>query len=487
VKPGWKALALLAACYYAGAKLGMLTVMPEGMAVLWLPNGVVLAALLAFRGQRMLAIAAVVVATEVAASVPRFAVGEAIAFGLINFGEAGMAYGLLILLRFDARFASVQDLWKFLVAAPLAAAGWSALLGAGIYTAFRGSETGYLQFMLTWWLGDALGLLMVTPFFLSFGPFGSAAGPVRFGRLDAAVWLALAAILGAAWLAPGGSFTMQFAVVPLIAAALFAAVRYPLRWSTFAVLCVGAFMVVALHEGHQPFGPLPPRLAVLRTQEFLFLVALLALGIGSMLHQLRAKNAELEAGVAARTAELEAANARLRTLAAVDELSGLANRRSFDAALASEAARTLRYGRPLSLIVADLDHFKRINDTHGHAAGDEVIRRIARVLADNARAADLVARYGGEEFAVLLPETGAREAFQLAERMRVAVAGLSVPPVPWPINASFGVATLQADGTPAALLSAADAALYEAKAAGRNQTVLSGKSRHSLPSDGPRE
>jgi diguanylate cyclase (GGDEF)-like protein len=459
----------------------MLTVMPEGMAVLWLPNGIVLAALLAFRGERMIAIAAVVVATEVVADVPKFSVGEAVAFGLVNFGEAGMAYGLLTLLRFDPRFASAQDLWKFLVAAPLAAAGWAALLGAGIYTAFRGAETAYLQFMMTWWLGDALGLLVVTPFFLSFAPFALPAGPARFGRLDAAVWLALAAILGAAWLAPRGGFAIQFAAVPLIAAALFAAVRYPLRWSALAVLCVGAFVVVALHEGRQPFGPLPPRIAVLRAQEFLFLTALLALGIGSMLHQLRAKNAELEARVAERTAELQAANARLMTLAAVDPLSGLANRRGFDDALASEAARSLRYGRPLSLVVADLDDFKGVNDTHGHAAGDEVIRRVARVLSDNARAADLVARYGGEEFAVLLPETGAREALRLAERMRAAVAEISVPAAARPITASFGVATLDAGVSPAALLSAADEALYEAKAAGRNRAVLSGKSRHSLP------
>jgi diguanylate cyclase (GGDEF)-like protein len=459
----------------------MLTVMPEGMAVLWLPNGIVLAALLAFRGERMIAIAAVVVATEIVADVPKFSVGEAVGFGLINFGEAGMAYGLLTLLRFDARFASAQDLWKFLVAGPLAAAGWAALLGAGIYTAVRGAETGYLQFMLTWWLGDALGLLMVTPFFLSFAAFGPAAAPPRFGRLDAAAGLALAGILGAAWLAPRGGLAMQFVVVPLIAGALFAAVRYPLRWSSLALLCVGAFVVIALHEGRQPFGPLPPRLEVLRAQEFLFLTALLALGIGAMLHQLRAKNAELEARVAERTADLQAANARLMALAAVDPLSGLANRRGFDDTLANEAARSLRYGRPLSLVLADIDDFKGTNDTHGHAAGDEVIRRVARALSDNARAADLVARYGGDEFAVLLPETGAREAFRLAERMREAVAGISVPGAARSINGSFGVATLESGGSPDLLLSAADEALYEAKAAGRNRVVLSGKSRHSLP------
>ena len=177
-------------------------------------------------------------------------------------------------------------------------------------------------------------------------PLGVAQLLAWFGRLDAVVWVALAGILGAAWLSPRGDFAMQFVLVPLIAAALFAAARYPLRWSSMAVLCVGAFIVVALHQGHQPFGALAPRLAVLRAQEFLFLTTLLALGFGAMLRQLRAQQAELERRVAERTAELEEANARLLTLAAVDPLSGVANRRSFSTrSLGAESARSVdRYG-----------------------------------------------------------------------------------------------------------------------------------------------
>src|SRR5687767_12095627 len=100
--PGWKAFALLAALYYAAAKLGMLTVMPEGIAVFWPPNGIILAALLYFRGARLPAFAAVVVAAEVAADVPSFSVTEALLFGLINFAEAASAFLLLRRLRFDA-------------------------------------------------------------------------------------------------------------------------------------------------------------------------------------------------------------------------------------------------------------------------------------------------------------------------------------------------------------------------------------------------
>lgn len=178
--------------------------------------------------------------------------------------------------------------------------------------------------------------------------------------------------------------------------------------------------------------------------------------------------------VLGRREELLAAHDRkLAELARTDVLTGLANVRAFREALAREVARAGREHAPLALVMVDLDHFKRVNDTHGHAVGDQVLAHTARVLSLAVRAADLPARVGGEEFAILCPGADAAEATRIAERARAAlesqpliVAGQSVS-----VTASFGVAVQGASAE--ALFSAADAALYEAKRAGRNR-VLTG-------------
>ena len=165
---------------------------------------------------------------------------------------------------------------------------------------------------------------------------------------------------------------------------------------------------------------------------------------------------------------------QMRRMAAVDGLTGLANRRAFDSALRAEVERSARTGQPLSLVLLDVDHFKRINDTFGHQSGDDVLRNVGAVLAAG-RATDLAARYGGEEFAVLLPACSSADAVAVAERLRAGIAAVGPPEV----TASAGVATLQArPGTKAdqgsALVDAADSALYQAKRAGRDRTVRSG-------------
>ncbi len=164
----------------------------------------------------------------------------------------------------------------------------------------------------------------------------------------------------------------------------------------------------------------------------------------------------------------------LRALATSDALTGLANRRVLFERLASEVARSHRYEHGLALIVLDVDHFKQVNDRHGHPAGDEVLRCVARSLAGLARETDLVARHGGEEFAVVLPNTAEEGARALAERAR---SGLEALEVRWekkllPVRASFGVAALEAEGAGVDnLVSRADQALYAAKETGRNRVV----------------
>ena len=175
---------------------------------------------------------------------------------------------------------------------------------------------------------------------------------------------------------------------------------------------------------------------------------------------------------------LEKANEDLERLANTDALTGLANRRYFMEALAREIERSERYSRPLSLVLLDLDYFKKVNDTHGHPVGDVVLRAASDVLRSVRRDVDRAARLGGEEFALLLPETEAPGAAAVAERVRVRLEVTSHPSPggePFTVTASFGVASLGPGvATGEALLQAADEALYRAKRGGRNRVVTSG-------------
>lgn len=172
----------------------------------------------------------------------------------------------------------------------------------------------------------------------------------------------------------------------------------------------------------------------------------------------------------AQVQRADALNRTLSELATTDPLTGLNNRRAFDNSLQLELAIVERRSTPLSLLVLDVDHFKKVNDTFGHEAGDKVLQGIANVLSGCARVIDSVARVGGEEFAVILPNTDAEGAQEVAERMRIAVAQSN-----WlgqPTTISIGCATLQAKEDAVGVYARADAALYAAKAAGRNRVAL---------------
>ena len=169
-------------------------------------------------------------------------------------------------------------------------------------------------------------------------------------------------------------------------------------------------------------------------------------------------------------------NARLHQIvehqALVDPLTGLGNRRAFEAALRAELSRGERFGSPVALVLADLDHFKDVNDAFGHPVGDAVLREFAALIRDTVREVDAAGRFGGEEFAILLPGTDVEGAAQLAERIR---EGLETRPIlvkegeRVPVTASFGVAGFPEHALEEELVEAADTALYRAKALGRNR------------------
>jgi len=174
--------------------------------------------------------------------------------------------------------------------------------------------------------------------------------------------------------------------------------------------------------------------------------------------------------------KIELINEQLEDLSLRDPLTGAHNHRYFQEDLENEVSRALRYSTPVSMLMLDVDHFKEVNDQHGHPFGDEVLRDLVQLIRENVREVDTVARYGGEEISVILPETPKEGATKVAEKIRrqlenhIFVDGGNVAGVK--VTVSIGVAACPTDETTkAALISAADAALYEAKSQGRNAVV----------------
>ncbi len=208
-------------------------------------------------------------------------------------------------------------------------------------------------------------------------------------------------------------------------------------------------------------------------------VSLLTAAYRARIQHLTRRQVQLEAMVAARTHELEDSNAKLAELSSTDGLTGINNRRGFDAALESEWRRAARNGYTLALAMLDVDHFKAYNDHYGHQAGDTCLRTVADLIAAHGRrTSDLVARYGGEEFALLAPATDAEQAMAIARGICDELARLALPHAKSPhgvITISIGVATAMPDEAFSAstLIEKADRALYRAKQDGRNRAHLS--------------
>src|SRR5829696_1569729 len=215
-----------------------------------------------------------------------------------------------------------------------------------------------------------------------------------------------------------------------------------------------------------------------------FIPVIMQTAAGRRSEDLRRANEAGALGYITDPTDLDLLLARTRTLlefkayldvceeaAFTDHLTGLANRRRFERQLEREVGRVERFGHPFSLLMLDLDSFKNLNDSFGHDAGDDAIRRISRVLREGTRGIDLASRIGGEEFAVILVETSKQGASEVAERLRNSIKALEIPRAGH-ITASFGVAECPSDAqTSREIVKASDVALYEAKRNGRDQVV----------------
>lgn len=195
--------------------------------------------------------------------------------------------------------------------------------------------------------------------------------------------------------------------------------------------------------------------------------------LNTVVLDLNGEYARTQVELAQANLKLQQREAQIREASLTDQLTGVGNRRRLEQELALEVERAERTGEPLAAFMADIDHFKQVNDEYGHQVGDIVLVALGQLLREQTRATDTAARFGGEEFVVLLPHTDLAQAVAIAERTREALAQLRIEPIPRPITASFGV-SVRAPGEEAeGLIRRIDAALYTAKNAGRNRVVAS--------------
>ena len=257
-----------------------------------------------------------------------------------------------------------------------------------------------------------------------------------------------------------------------------------LGYVLFTVMVCVAVMLVMRRQLQEPLrqiaifarnlkpNGLPQTLVLNRPgRDYVDEIDLVAKGFMQLQSDLQSHIAHLDLLVAERTSQLQQMVDEVKRLSLTDALTGCLNRRALDERLLAEVERSQRYSRPLSVVFLDLDRFKRVNDEHGHATGDAVLREVAwRCQRELRTQVDWLARYGGEEFLVVLPESGVAQASQLAQRLGRVIRdqSIDVDGLHLSVTASFGIAQLHGNETMDELLSRADAALYEAKAAGRN-------------------
>lgn len=423
--------------------------------VLFAPEGLALAACILF-GYRM---APAVFAGQLWLAL---AVGvdlvSAILIALINAVENGLGGELARRVGINARFDTPAQLLKlllliFLLLQPFSASfGTLALWARGVLP-----TADWPQALLHWWFGNAMGQLLITPLLLSWSGI-KWHWQMHYRRLDLILLLICCsfyvAVATGHLVFPGLSHPLVvFATAYPLLSGL--SLYFSLRGATVGNVLVVAVAVWSTHSGIGPFAS-----ATLQDG----LVYLNAFSLSSCITTLV---------LAVVVEQRKGLTERLQHQANHDTLTGVTSRRQFFALAEHELARTHRSQHPLSVLMLDVDHFKNINDKHGHATGDEALRIVSSVMVGVVRQVDIVGRVGGEEFAILLPEANAMQAAHIAERIRQEVAQLhphSRRGKAYPLTVSIGLTQAHSgDLQIEELLQRADQALYQAKHDGRNR------------------
>jgi diguanylate cyclase (GGDEF)-like protein len=465
----------------------------NGIVVLWLPNAVVLSALLLNRCTTWWKFGLTQIAAEgvLAASGVGLLAGWGMA--LANLLEVQLCAWLI--RRFCGRrfsFANGRQVVLFAGIAMGLAPGLATLLGTWLHFQASAEPVSFAKHWQLWWIGDGLGLVALTPVLLGWlyvpRPALRRTLPAGAERL-----LFLAVLAGLVYLlfysVPDSRSPWVGRPLLLLPLFLWAALRVGIGGVSLLGCVVSLLAIVLTSQGRGMFSLLEVGMQTQLLQQYLAALLLSSLAVAAIVHDLAVKyrrlerverkletahaalrllNQELEARVVQRTAELE-------HLATTDSLTDAYNRRYLMERAEVEMALARRQSHAVSMVMFDIDHFKRINDSHGHTVGDRVLVALSQAVKQGLRLGDTFARVGGEEFVLLLPHSDAEQALQVAERLRGMLQELEIgvsKDVMLRITASFGVASMDAQLSHVdALYVAADMALYRAKAAGRNCVV----------------
>ena len=457
-------VALLAAVYFGAGKASLLLAIPPGYASpVWPPSGIGLAALLLL-GNRLWP------GIWLGAAVVNYTVNESIlAAVLIASGNTLEALAGATLIRRSIgvphRFERGEDVVKFVAICAICATIAPTVGLAPLSIANSLSWNDLVRNWLTWLQGDITGIVIVTPLLLTWCSREALHWNARYAYegLIFVLTLAIAAIAVFGYVAaPLAPFARAFVILPFI---VWAAFRFSQREVTTVTAAV---CTIAIGDTMTNLASATPQ----TLNETLFLLLLFTstlvttgLVLSAVVHE-RSRTLN----------ELRSALRNLHTQAVTDPLTRLLNRRYLSEFLPREVIRARRKGDSLAVLMIDLDHFKRFNDTFGHDAGDLVLKEVAQLLMAHIRGSDIACRYGGEEFVLVLPDTTLEGAQRRAEEIGAAVRDLQLSlrgkPL-GPTTVSIGVGLLPDHvASPEALIRVADEAMYQAKKAGRDRVVM---------------
>lgn len=456
------ALAGVVAVYYAAGKLGLqLAYLNPSATPIWPPTGIAIASCLVMGIWAWPAVFVGAFLVNVTTA------GTALtALGIAAGNALEAAAAAYLVRRWGSgrhAFDRAADVIRYALFAAALAPAISATVGVG--TLFAGGLVErdlVADVWLTWWLGNAGGALVVAPAIVAWSVNPriewNLARSLEALALAAATTVVGAVVFGGLRTGDGSPYPLGILCMPIL---IWAALRFEPRGAALALVWVNALAVSGTLAGFGPYADASRNQSLLLLQGFVGVASLTTLAL------------------AALVAERRRLEARLRQLAGTDDLTGLANYRTLMTTLEREIRRTVRSGRPFSILFLDVDRLKAINDRHGHLVGSRALRRVADTLVRSCRMTDTPARYGGDEFAIVLPESGGEAARRVEQRVTEALAADAEEP---PISVSIGIAECPRDGTTIAdLLEAADQAQYEAKRAGTAATLTTARSALTEP------
>ncbi len=463
--PYFAQVTALAVIYFAAAKISLsFAISPPGYATaVWPPSGIALAAFLLL-GNRVWP------GVWLGAAFVNFTVSFSAAIPLVmatgNTLEA--LTGAILVRRFiidmSCRFDHAADVFKFVAVAAFSCIIASTIAVVGL--ALEGS-IGWSEFFanwITWWQGDATGIITWTPLILTW----SVPSPLvwtRWRAVEVACFAVL--LLGVTTFvfgqgAEGAAVSWAFLILPLI---IWSAYRFSQREVTTAIAVVSAFAISYTLKGQGPFHSLSLNVSLLALLAFISILVVMGLLLNAVEGERKRAIKDLES-------ELRG----VKDEAITDPLTRLSNRRYLWHFLPYELLRAARRESSLAVIMIDLDHFKRVNDTHGHEAGDLVLTKVAALLRSHIRDSDIACRYGGEEFVLVLPDATLEGTKRRAEAIRSAIREMMLEHLGEPITgvtASIGIAMFPDHAEDSeSLMRIVDDLLYEAKRSGRDRIVV---------------